>query len=76
MASDYDRFVSKKVLYGDSNSSVIECGDIMSGDSEAKDTNFTKTVEGLSQSFILVPQQVKEAYLIHILKTFKLKKNQ
>ena len=56
MASDYDRYVSKYKLYGEPLSKVIECGDIISGDSGAKDINFTKTVEGLSQSFILVPQ--------------------
>ena len=43
MASDYDRFVTKEVLYGKKPSKVVNCGDI-AGDSEAKDTNFTKTV--------------------------------
>ena len=34
------------------------------------------TVKGLAQKFILVPQNVKEAYLIQMLKEHKLKKNQ
>lgn len=71
MASDYDRYISKDLLFG--KISPIECGD---RNAEGKDSNFTATVQGLKQNFVLIPQNVKEAYLIYILKNQKLKKNQ
>lgn len=73
MAPDYDRFVSKDVLFGKGfdPKSVVNCG--IQTDS---DQTFTMTVKGLNQQFILVPQHVKEAHLVHILKNHKLRKNQ
>ena len=32
------------------------------------------TVKGLKQEFVLVPQNVKEAYFVHLVKSLKLKK--
>ena len=73
MASDYDRYISKEVLYGKKHDAknIIECGD-----RGEEDDKFTMTVQGLTQKFLLVPQNVKEAYLIYLLKTHKLRKNQ
>jgi ATP-dependent RNA helicase DDX49/DBP8 len=73
MSSDYDRLISKNLLYGtDFNPKhVVECGE-----QSTTDETFTKTVEGLKQEFMLVPQKVKEAYLVHTLKTYKLKKTE
>jgi len=74
MASDYDRHVSKELLFGtDYNpKKVVQCGNT---DSE-RDDAFTMTVKGLKQELILVPQNVKEAYFVHIVKSIKLKKSQ
>lgn len=73
MAPDYDRFISKDVLFGKGHdeNNVITCGI-----QTETDQTFTMTVKGLNQQFILVPQNVKEAHLIYILKTHKLRKNQ
>lgn len=73
LASDYDRYVSKEKLFGAKcdPKKIIECGD--KGEDDEK---FTMTVKGLAQKFALVPQNVKEAYLIQILKEHKLKKSQ
>lgn len=52
MSSDYDRLISKDLLYGrDFNQKhVVECGE-----QSSSDDTFTKTVEGLKQEFMLVP---------------------
>jgi len=79
MASDYDRYLSKEILFGKpcNNEHVMYCGNCSDKDTEADtDINFTKTVAGLAQKFALVPQNIKESYLIYILKAKKLKKNQ
>ena len=46
------------------------------GSEEDAETQFTRTVEGLDQKFILVPEVVKHSYLNYILSITKLKKNQ
>ena len=51
MANDYDRYLSKELLFGKGNT-PIECGD---QNSEGKDSGFTATVLGLKQNFILIP---------------------
>jgi ATP-dependent RNA helicase DDX49/DBP8 len=65
--------VTKEKLFGAKcdPKKIVECGD--KGEDDEK---FTMTVKGLAQRFILVPQNVKEAYLIQMLKEHKLKKNQ
>ena len=48
---------------------IKECGDqalFVEGEEEA-DTVFAKTVHTLTQKFCLVPQNVKESYLLHVL---------
>lgn len=73
MAKDYDKYLSKKDLFGDKK--PIECG-LKLQDGLEKDETFIRTVHGLNQNFILVPQNVKEAYLIYLVKNKKLGKNQ
>jgi hypothetical protein len=45
------------------------------GNNQQADEQFKKTVEKLDQKFCLVPQNLKEAYLIHVLKTLEMKRN-
>ena len=77
MASDFDRYLSKSLLFGSPplEDRLIHCG-TAPADTSGQDTNFIATVSGLTQNFALVPQNVKEAYLVHILKTKKLKTGQ
>lgn len=74
MAPDYDRYLSKEVLFGKdyNDKNVVQCGNL----SSETDETFTRTVAGLTQKFVLVPQNVKEPYLLYILKNKKLKKTQ
>lgn len=69
MVEDYDKLFSKELIYGNKDSKVIEIGNTKEADQE-----FQKTVQGLDQKFTLVPDNVKEAYLVHVLKEIKLKK--
>ena len=45
------------------------------GSTEDAETQFTRTVEGLDQKFMLVPEVVKHSYLNYVLSITKLKKN-
>ena len=69
MVEDYDKLLSKELIYGNKDSKVIEIGNTKEANQE-----FQKTVQGLDQKFTLVPDNVKEAYLVHVLKEIKLKK--
>ncbi len=69
MVEEYDNLLSKELIYGNKDSKVIEIGNTKEADQE-----FQKTVQGLDQKFTLVPDNVKEAYLVHVLKEIKLKK--
>lgn len=73
MAKNYDKYLSKEELFGDKK--PIECG-LKLMDGQEKDQTFIRTVHGLNQNFILIPQNVKEAYLIYLIKNKKLGKNQ
>ena len=46
------------------------------GNTKEADEEFQMTVSGLDQKFSLVPDNVKEAYLVYIIKQAKLKKQQ
>ena len=56
------------MIYG-ADTKVVEIGN-----TKAADEEFQKTVQGLDQKFSLVPDNVKEAYLVHIIKEAKLRK--
>jgi hypothetical protein len=73
MVKDYDKLLSKNLIYG----SKANCKDLVEiGNTVDADEQFQMTVAGLDQKFSLVPNNVKEAYLIHMIKSAKLKKNQ
>ena len=74
MAGDYDRYLSKEILFGTPSlpDFVVHCG-AQPEDGEG-DKAFVGTVVGLTQKFALVPQNVKEAYFVHLLRLKKLKK--
>lgn len=71
MASDYDRYISKQSLFGKREPAL--CGSNLLITEEEIDAVFSRTVKGLAQKFYLIPQSVKEAHLIHLLRTIKLK---
>ncbi|TNV78936.1 hypothetical protein FGO68_gene14116 [Halteria grandinella] len=73
MVPDYDKLLSKELIYGTEQrgKNVIEVGNTRQADED-----FQMTVQGLEQKFSLVPEKVKEAYLVYILKQAKLKKQQ
>ena len=74
MASDYDRYVGKETLFGQRKPAL--CGSNLLITDEEVDAVFSRTVKGLAQKFYLIPQSVKEAHLVYLLKTIKLKKSQ
>jgi hypothetical protein len=69
MVKDYDSMLGKELIFGSIAKPIVEIGNTREADEE-----FQMTVSGLDQKFSLVPENVKEAYLVHILKEAKLKK--
>jgi len=63
MAKNFESLFPKELVFGkfidEPNFDIVEVGN-----SEAADTAFKKTVENLSQKLTLVPQNLKEAYLV------------
>ena len=71
MVEDYDTMMSRELIYGGKSVKVVEVGNTKEADEE-----FQLTVQGLDQKFSLVPDNVKEAYLVHVIRELKLKKQQ
>jgi ATP-dependent RNA helicase DDX49/DBP8 len=73
MVKDYDKLLSKELIYGslEKSKGIVEIGNTKEADEE-----FQMTVSGLDQKFSLVPDNVKEAYLVYIIKQAKLRKQQ
>ena len=73
MVKDYDKLLNKELIYGslEKSKGIVEIGNTKEADEE-----FQMTVSGLDQKFSLVPDNVKEAYLVYIIKQAKLKKQQ
>lgn len=74
MAADYDRYISRESLFGKREPAL--CGSNLLITDEEIDAVFSRTVKGLAQKFFLIPQNVKEAHLIYLLRTIKLKQSQ
>lgn len=75
MARNFESLFPKELVFG----GFIDKPDldiVEVGNSENADNQFKKTVENLSQKFALVPQNLKEAYLLQVLKTTLLKESQ
>lgn len=68
MVNDYDKLLGKELIFG-TPKELVEVGNTKEADEE-----FQMTVQGLDQKFALVPEKVKEAYLVYILKEAKLRK--
>jgi ATP-dependent RNA helicase DDX49/DBP8 len=71
MVTDYDKLLGKELIFGSEEKakSLVEIGNTIEADEE-----FQMTVAGLDQKFSLIPENVKEAYLVYILKQAKLRK--
>jgi ATP-dependent RNA helicase DDX49/DBP8 len=63
MVEDYDKLLSKELIYGNKNAKVVEIGNNKEADQE-----FQKTVQGLDQKFAIVPDNVKKPILFMLLK--------
>ena len=74
MAKNFESLFPKELVFGGfinkDNFDIVEVGN-----SEKADNQFKRTVENLSQKFTLVPQNLKEAFLIQVLKTTLLKES-
>ena len=74
MALNFESLFPKELVFGkyisDPDFDIVEVGN-----NEVADIAFKKTVENLSQKLTLVPQNLKEAYLIQVLKTTLLKES-
>ena len=74
MAKNFESLFPKELVFGgfikEENFDIVEVGN-----TETADNQFKRTVENLSQKFTLVPQNLKEAYLIQVLKTTLLKES-
>ena len=78
MAKNFESLFPKELVFGKyiSDPNFLFNFDIVEvGNNEVADTAFKKTVENLSQKLTLVPQNLKEAYLIQVLKTTLLKES-
>lgn len=77
MARNFESLFPKELVFG---KFLEDCGDNLDivevGNSETADSQFKKTVENLTQDLALVPQNLKEAYLVQVLKTTLLKESQ
>jgi len=71
MVKDFDRLLGRDLIFGDAKKELVEVGN-----TKAADEEFQMTVAGLDQKLALVPENVKEAYLVYILKQAKLNKHQ
>eukprot|EP00347_Sterkiella_histriomuscorum_P004316 403360910 len=72
MVQNYDRNISKNLIFGEDNKREM----VGIGNTEAANEEFQKTVQNLDQKIVFIPENVKEAYLIYLLKNQKLKKQQ
>ena len=71
MVKNIDKNFDKKLIFGDNKRELVEIGN-----TEAANEEFQLTVKNLDQKLVFIPENVKEAYLIYILKNHKLKKQQ
>lgn len=71
MMQNYEDKLPKALIFGDDKCEVIELGN-----SQAANEEFQMTVQRLDQNLVFIPENVKEAYLIFILKLHALKKQQ
>lgn len=71
MVKDYDKKISKELIFGDLSKEIVEIGN-----SKEADEEFQRTVKNLDQNLVFIPENVKEAYLIYILRQHTLKKQQ
>ena len=69
MMQNYEDKLPKALIFGDETCEVIELGN-----SQAANEEFQMTVQRLDQNLVFIPENVKEAYLIFILKLQALKK--
>lgn len=79
MAKNYTKLYSHEKIFGKFAGDAKFCLKEFGYDTEEHiedDLTFKRTVANLEQKFTLVPSNVKEAHLIHVLGTKKLKKNQ
>lgn len=77
MAKNFESLFPKELVFGKFIPKTLPNFDIVEvGNTEQADDQFKKTVHNLTQRMVLVPQKVKEAYLVQVLKTTKLKDNQ
>jgi len=65
MVEDYDKLLSKELIFGSLEKAK---GIVEIVNTKAADEEFQMTVSGLDQKFSLVPDNVKEAYLVYIIK--------
>ena len=75
MAKHFESLFPKELVFGNYLDDCKDFDIVEVGNSEMADTQFKKTVDNLSQKFALVPQNLKEAYLIQVLKTTLLKES-
>ena len=75
MAKNFESLFPKELVFGQYLEKSKDFDIVEVGNSEMADTNFKKTVDNLTQKFALVPQNLKEAYLVQVLKTTLLKEN-
>ena len=75
MAKHFESLFPKELVFGKYLDDCKDFDIVEVGNSEMADTQFKKTVDNLSQKFALVPQNLKEAYLIQVLKTTLLKES-
>ena len=77
MAKNFESLFPKELVFGKFLPETAEDFDIVQvGNTEQADEQFKKTAHNLTQQFALVPQKIKEACLVHVLKTAKVKTNQ
>ena len=73
MAKNFESIYPKELVFGKFLDQEKDFDIVEVGNNEMADASFKKTVDNLSQKFALVPQNLKEAYLIEVLKTTLLK---
>jgi ATP-dependent RNA helicase DDX49/DBP8 len=80
MAKNFESLFPKSLVFGkfleavDKKDNDYDIEQI--GNTEEADEQFKRTVASLDQKFCLVPSNLKEAFLVQMLKTIKLKENQ
>lgn len=76
MARNFESLFAKSLVFGKFLSADNDFDIVQVGNDKSADDNFKGTVEKLTQKFCLVPQNLKEAYLVQVLKTLQLKQSQ